>query len=310
MYPTGTSSASASYSDCARPHAPRPGFQSDAAAQIASELGLPSPRDVTFFDLNAPLQKQFCHAALALVPASSLARAGLSVADPSRPAFVAAFRGSSNAAAAIADVNFESAPHAVRGGTTVQVHAGFWESLFGRPGLQTCSATGTGPVPQSCADAVAAKIDQLAAAHGGKGPAQVLVTGHSLVRTAHGQRGARPLGRSRTHSQERTCASCAPPTAQSKPHRHQRATQGAAEAALFALHLDAAGRYDVSAYTYGQPKIGRGSAWRAAYDGPNGLSQRTFRVVSSGAYRSLVASGVLHLRLHRARACWLRALRP
>ena len=57
--------------------------------------------------------------------------------------------------------------------------------------------------------------------------------------------------------------------------------QGAAEAALFALYLDAAGRYDVTAYTYGQPKIGRGHAWRAAYDGPNGLSKRTFRVVSA-----------------------------
>ena len=182
MYPTGKFSAFESYSDCARPHAPRAGFQTDAAGQIASELGLASARDVTFFDLNARSRNQFCHAAVALVPAASLARAGLTAADPSRPVFVAAFRGSSNAAAFVADVNFESAPHTVRGGS-VEVHAGFWDSLHGRPAPATCDARGSGPVPASCAEAVAAHIDQLAAAHGAKGHLQVMVTGLSLVRS-------------------------------------------------------------------------------------------------------------------------------
>ena len=55
--------------------------------------------------------------------------------------------------------------------------------------------------------------------------------------------------------------------------------QGAAEAALFALYLDQQDNknYDVFAYTYGQPKIGVGASWKRVYDGPNNLSQRTFR---------------------------------
>jgi hypothetical protein len=229
-----------SYSDCARPHAPRNAFQRNSVDAIANELGIQASA-VTLFDLNAPGANQFCHAAAALVGPNS----GLAVRDPSRPAVVVAFRGSSNVAAAVADLNFESVPKTVRG-RTVEVHRGFWDSVFGAPAPTTCDkAAGAGPVPQSCAAAVAGHIAQLAQSHSLKGPVQVLVTGHSL---------------------------------------------GAAEAALFALHLDSTPGFDVAAFTFGQPKIGRGKEWRAAYDGSSGLSSRTFRVVHGADPVPMLAS--------------------
>lgn len=241
--PKGSSIVIGSYSDCARPHLPRSAFQTTVADLVSKELSVPASA-VTFFDLNAPAAEQFCHATVVYVGASAVKSSGLIVPNPSAPAVVVAFRGSSNIAAAIADVNFESTQKSFRG-SKVEVHRGFWESLFGAPAAGSCDTKASGQKPASCSEAIVEHLTGLVKTHSVKGPLQVLVTGHSL---------------------------------------------GAAEAALFALHLDALGGFSVSAYTYGQPKIGRGKEWRAIYDGKNGLSARTFRVVHGADPVPMLAS--------------------
>ncbi|KAI8466656.1 MAG: Alpha/Beta hydrolase protein [Monoraphidium minutum] len=244
MYPPKGTLAGAvdgAFSDCARPHAPRRGFQAAAAAEIAALLKA-SPGDVTFFDLNVPAQAQFCHAAVVALTPSGAAAAGL---PGSGPAAVVAFRGSSNIAAAAADLDKDSIPQQFRG-KTVEVHKGFAASLLAPPAPNSCAMAGTGPVPDSCAAALQAHLESLSKAAGGAGPLRVAVTGHSL---------------------------------------------GAAEAALFALVLDGSpAKFAVTAYTYGQPKIGRGKGWRGVYDGPRGLSGRTFRVVHGADPVPMLAS--------------------
>jgi hypothetical protein len=240
MYPPKhAAGALGTYSDCARPHAAVNKVQTATAAQVAQALGA-SAADVTFFDVN--LGSQFCHAAAVYVDASASARLGLP--RPSQPAVVVAFRGSSNFAAAAADLKFTTAQATVRG-QAVQVHAGFWTSLSGPVPAASCHPGGHGAVPSSCAAAIEQHVASLASQHHMAGPVQVVVTGHSL---------------------------------------------GAAHAALFALRLDQAGGYDVAAYTFGQPKIGRGQQWRRAYDGPHGLSARTFRVVHGADPVPMLAS--------------------
>lgn len=89
-------------------------------------------------------------------------------------------RGSSNIAAALTDVQgFTPVSHTFRG-QSVEVHRGILASVLKHAPGTSCRPIASGPQP-SCAESIQGAINDLIHTHKIATPAQVLITGHSLV---------------------------------------------------------------------------------------------------------------------------------
>jgi len=170
------------YSDCARPHAARVASFEPALVNSAVDLLGARSADVTFFDQDTSKSgkgsvHQFCHAiTVYLAPGSAR---NLAV-DSTRPTLVVAFRGSSDAGAAGADLAYIKPKDAMfRGGGygLAKVHNGFYSSLFDA-NPASCDPSKAGPPAASCADSIKATLDSYLAKSSAR--ATILVTGHSL----------------------------------------------------------------------------------------------------------------------------------
>lgn len=95
-------------------------------------------------------------------------------------AAVAARRGSSNIAAALTDVQgFTPVSHTFRG-QSVEVHRGILASTLKHAPGTSCRPIATSQQP-SCAESIQGAINDLISTHKISTPAQVFITGHSLV---------------------------------------------------------------------------------------------------------------------------------